>query len=76
MRIQNQEFGVTASIGIATYPQDGRDAQTLQKNADIAMLPREGPGTQRLLPLCPAGQYEFAGAAHNGSAAAPCLGAR
>jgi len=44
MRIQNQEFGVTASIGIASYPQDGRDAQTLQKNADIAMYRAKDQG--------------------------------
>ena len=31
------EFGVTASIGISIYPQDGMDEQTLTKNADIAM---------------------------------------
>jgi diguanylate cyclase (GGDEF)-like protein len=31
------EFTVTASVGIATYPQDGTDEQTLTKNADIAM---------------------------------------
>ena len=28
---------VSTSIGIASYPNDGRDAQTLLKNADIAM---------------------------------------
>lgn len=32
-----QEFRVTGSVGIATYPQDGTDEQTLTKNADIAM---------------------------------------
>ncbi len=32
-----QEFRITASIGISTYPQDGLDEQTLTKNADIAM---------------------------------------
>jgi diguanylate cyclase (GGDEF)-like protein len=31
------EFTVTASVGISTYPQDGMDEQTLTKNADIAM---------------------------------------
>ncbi len=33
----NQELAVTASIGIALFPRDGVDAQTLLKNADIAM---------------------------------------
>jgi diguanylate cyclase (GGDEF)-like protein len=32
-----QEFRVTVSIGISTYPQDGLDERTLTKNADIAM---------------------------------------
>ncbi|MBC8101085.1 MAG: EAL domain-containing protein [Cytophagales bacterium] len=33
----NQELYVGASIGISTFPQDGEDAQTLLKHADIAM---------------------------------------
>lgn len=32
-----QEFRVTASIGISTFPADGLDEQTLTKNADLAM---------------------------------------
>ena len=31
------EFHISASIGIATYPSDGQDGETLLKNADIAM---------------------------------------
>lgn len=31
------EYNVTASIGVSTYPDDGGDAQTLLKHADIAM---------------------------------------
>jgi diguanylate cyclase (GGDEF)-like protein len=31
------EFTVTASVGISTFPHDGVDEQTLTKNADIAM---------------------------------------
>ncbi|WP_039785576.1 EAL domain-containing protein [Herbaspirillum huttiense] len=35
--IDGQEAMLSASIGIATYPGDGDNAQTLIKNADIAM---------------------------------------
>jgi diguanylate cyclase (GGDEF)-like protein len=34
---EDQELFVTASIGISLYPNDGTDAETLLKNADIAM---------------------------------------
>jgi len=39
-----QEFRVTASIGISTYPTDGLDEQTLTKNADIAMYQAKEDG--------------------------------
>jgi diguanylate cyclase (GGDEF)-like protein len=39
-----QEFRVTASIGISTYPLDGSDEQTLTKNADIAMYQAKEDG--------------------------------
>jgi diguanylate cyclase (GGDEF)-like protein/PAS domain S-box-containing protein len=35
--IHDQECQLSASIGIATYPMDGANAQSLLKNADIAM---------------------------------------
>jgi diguanylate cyclase (GGDEF)-like protein len=35
--IDDQEFLITASIGISTYPHDGADMQTLLKNSDVAM---------------------------------------
>jgi diguanylate cyclase (GGDEF)-like protein/PAS domain S-box-containing protein len=35
--VQGQESQVTASIGISTFPDDGKDAQALLGNADMAM---------------------------------------
>jgi diguanylate cyclase (GGDEF)-like protein/PAS domain S-box-containing protein len=36
-QLQGRDFEVTASVGVSLYPSDGKDAQTLLKNADIAM---------------------------------------
>jgi diguanylate cyclase (GGDEF)-like protein len=38
------EQHVSGSVGIAVYPEDGRDAQTLMKNADTAMFHGKGIG--------------------------------
>ncbi len=37
LALKGHEFTLSASIGIGTYPDDGRDAQALLKAADIAM---------------------------------------
>lgn len=42
--IKGQDFIVTASAGIATYPQGGEDVETLIKNADHAMYKAKGQG--------------------------------
>ncbi len=42
--IDGQECQLSASIGIATFPTDGKDAQTLLKNADIAMYRAKNKG--------------------------------
>ena len=45
--LARHEVMVTPSIGIAVYPADGEDFETLFKNADLAMYfaKRQGPGT-------------------------------
>jgi diguanylate cyclase (GGDEF)-like protein len=39
-----QEFRVTASIGISTYPHDGLDEQSLKKHANVAMYHAKAEG--------------------------------
>ncbi|MEN3188550.1 MAG: EAL domain-containing protein [Atribacterota bacterium] len=40
--LEDQEFFLTASIGIAQYPKDGETPQDLIKNADLAMYVAKG----------------------------------
>jgi len=42
--IQGHTLHVTASIGVSIYPRDGRDAETLQKHADVALYKAKEQG--------------------------------
>ena len=42
--IEGREQRITASIGITIYPDDGRDARTLLRNADLAMYRSKAHG--------------------------------
>lgn len=44
---QDHEIRITASIGIALFPQDGESIQTLIKNADMAMYLSKDKGRNR-----------------------------
>jgi diguanylate cyclase (GGDEF)-like protein/PAS domain S-box-containing protein len=44
IRLDGGEAGVGASIGIALYPKDGADAETLLKRADAAMYQAKASG--------------------------------
>jgi diguanylate cyclase (GGDEF)-like protein/PAS domain S-box-containing protein len=48
--LDGREFHISASIGIATYPADGQNGETLLKNADIAMYRAKEAGKN---------QYQF-----------------
>jgi diguanylate cyclase (GGDEF)-like protein/PAS domain S-box-containing protein len=44
--VDQHELHVTASIGVSIFPDDGRDAETLIKNADTAMYQAKENGRQ------------------------------
>ena len=58
--IENQELYITGSIGIALYPQDGTDGESLLRHADAAMYRAKAAGRNT---------YRFYTASHNDSAA-------
>jgi diguanylate cyclase (GGDEF)-like protein/PAS domain S-box-containing protein len=42
--VENHMFNITASVGIAVWPGDGADAETLMRNADVAMYHAKNSG--------------------------------
>ncbi len=46
-QVAGHELRISASIGIAVFPGDGQDAETLMKNADIAMYRAKEQGKDR-----------------------------
>jgi diguanylate cyclase (GGDEF)-like protein len=51
IRLEEQDFFLTASAGIAVYPVDGEDSETLIKNADLAMYKAKAAGSNHYV-LC------------------------
>ncbi|OPY75523.1 MAG: Cyclic di-GMP phosphodiesterase Gmr [Syntrophorhabdus sp. PtaU1.Bin058] len=47
--ISDRNLSVTTSVGIAVYPQDGKDAETLIKHADIAMYAAKTTGRNQYM---------------------------
>ena len=58
--IDDQEFLITASIGISTYPHDGNDLQTLLKNSDRGDVPRQGIRQERFPVLLAGNERAYA----------------
>jgi diguanylate cyclase (GGDEF)-like protein/PAS domain S-box-containing protein len=53
-QIEGREIFATASIGISLYPEDGRDVETLIKNADAAMYRAKQQGRDNYQLYAPA----------------------
>ena len=45
--VNKRQLSITCSLGIATYPSDGEDAETLVKHADMAMYKAKAEGKNR-----------------------------
>lgn len=50
-KLKGQEFFISASAGIAVFPIDGKDTETLIKNADVAMYNAKDRGKNQCI-LC------------------------
>ncbi|HET6917345.1 MAG TPA: EAL domain-containing protein [Acidimicrobiales bacterium] len=53
INLDGQELYLSASVGVALYPDDGRDSQTLLKNADTAMYGAKLAGRNNQLRYAP-----------------------
>lgn len=53
MYIQDTEYFLTASAGVAIYPIDGEDQEALIKNADIAMYEAKSAGKNKVVYCSP-----------------------
>ncbi|TMH64551.1 MAG: EAL domain-containing protein [Betaproteobacteria bacterium] len=47
LELEQRELALSVSIGVAAMPDDGRDVQTLMRNADIAMYRAKAHGRNR-----------------------------
>ena len=47
--IKGQKFYISTSVGIAVYPTDGEDVETLIKNADMAMYKAKEKGNNQFI---------------------------
>jgi diguanylate cyclase (GGDEF)-like protein len=64
-RIDGHELGITPTLGISIYPQDGTDADTLLRNADTAMYHAKESGKN---------DYRFYGREGGGLRREGCVG--
>jgi len=46
-RLDTKELSAKTSVGVATYPKDGQDTETIIKHADIAMYYSKGRGRNK-----------------------------
>lgn len=56
MKVGSHELRITPSIGLALYPDHGRDAITLMRHADLAMYQAKNAGRNRVAVFSPQAQ--------------------
>ncbi len=52
IHLHNQRFEITSSLGVALYPKDGEDSETLLSNADAAMYEAKALGRNNFQFYC------------------------
>ena len=62
--MEGGSVAVTTSVGIAIYPQDGEDAETLTKNADAALYEAKGAGKNAFRVAPPGAAHELLADSH------------
>ncbi|PKO93829.1 MAG: diguanylate cyclase [Betaproteobacteria bacterium HGW-Betaproteobacteria-1] len=72
--IDNRESQITTSIGISVYPADGQDAETLIRNADIAMYTAKEKGHANYQFFGWRNEYPHARTPSHGSQSTACAG--
>jgi diguanylate cyclase (GGDEF)-like protein len=52
-QVKERPLSITASMGIAVYPEHGEDPETLVKHADVAMYRAKETGRNRMVFFAP-----------------------
>ena len=75
-QIEQHELNVTSSIGVAIYPDDGEDFESLYKSVDVAMYRAKQDGRNNYRFFTPGNASSFGASSETGKRLAPCAETR